>query len=143
MPAAMLRIVALLGLPALLAAPGLLAHHSTAEFDYTREVIIEGVVKEVQWTNPHSYLQVLVPTPDGDTVQWGVEFGAPAMNVRMGWRRDSVKVGDTVTMYVAPARDERTFGTLRYLTLEDGSRLDGVAVNITGQPSFRDTGVDR
>lgn len=143
MKSALLRAVVFLGLPALLAAPLLLAHHSTAEFDYSSEVVVEGEVKEVQWTNPHSFLQVLVAKPDGKTEQWGVEIGAPAMNVRMGWRKDSVKVGDKVKMFIAPARDGRTFGTLRYLTFEDGRRLDGVAVNIKRQPNFTDSSTDR
>ena len=140
---AMFKLVACAGLAGLVAAPPLLAHHSTAEFDYTREVTIEGQVKEVQWTNPHSYLQVLVPEKDGTTTQWGIEIGAPAINVRMGWRKDSVKVGDKVKMYFAPARDGRKFGTLRYLTFEDGRRLDGVAVNIKRQPNFDDASADR
>jgi hypothetical protein len=143
MRSALLRIIALVGLPALMVAPGLLAHHSTAEFDYAREVTIEGEVKEVQWTNPHSYLQVLVPAADGKKTQWGIEIGAPAINVRMGWRKDSVKVGDKVKMYFAPARDGRNFGSLRYLTFEDGRRLDGVAVNIKRQPSFTNSDADR
>ena len=143
MRSAMLRIFAILGLPALVVAPVLMAHHSTAEFDYARELTIEGTVKEVQWTNPHSYLQVLVPAEGGKNTQWGIEIGAPAMNVRMGWRKDSVKVGDKVKMYFAPARDGRNFGTLRYLTFEDGRRLDGVAVNIKRQPNFTDSNADR
>lgn len=135
--------MAIFGLPALLASTGATAHHSTAEFDYSKEVVVTGTVKEVQWTNPHSFLQVLVPGGDGKTVQWAVEIGAPAINVRMGWRKDSVKEGDKVTMYVAPARDGRPYGTLRYLTFEDGRRLDGVAVNIKRQPSFTDLSEDR
>jgi hypothetical protein len=103
------------------------AHHSTAEFDYTKTITVEGVVKEVQWTNPHSYVQVLSKGPDGATLQWGVEIGAPAINVRLGWRKDSVKIGDKVSLAIAPARDGRTFGTLRVLTFEDGRRLNGVA----------------
>jgi hypothetical protein len=46
------------------------AHHSTAEFDYTKRVVSVGKVEEVQWTNPHSYLQVLVPTEDGKSLDW-------------------------------------------------------------------------
>ena len=124
--------------PNLLAAAALLscagaarAHHSTAEFDYTRTISVEGVVKEVQWTNPHSYLQILSKGPDGEVVQWGVEIGAPALNVKFGWRKDSVKIGDKVALTMAPARDGRKFGTLRVLTLEDGRKLSGVAANIT------------
>jgi hypothetical protein len=115
----------------LLAAPeSLWAHHSTAEFDYGKTVTVEGVVKEVQWTNPHSYLQILTKGPDGATAQWGVEIGAPAINVRLGWRKDSVKIGDKVTLTAAPARDGRTFGTLRVLTFADGRQLKGVAATI-------------
>jgi hypothetical protein len=123
-----LAVAAALGLLAAPAASS--AHHSTAEFDYTRTVTVEGVVKEVQWTNPHSYLQVLAKGADGSTVQWGVEIGAPALNVRLGWRKDSVKTGDKVTMTMAPARDGRNFGTLRVLTYEDGRKLSGVAATI-------------
>ncbi len=88
---------------------------------------VEGVVKEVQWTNPHSYLQILAKGADGATAQWGVEIGAPAINVRLGWRKDSVKIGDKVSLAIAPARDGRKFGTLRVLTFEDGRTLKGVA----------------
>jgi len=103
------------------------AHHSTSEFDYTKTIAVDGVVKEVQWTNPHSYIQILSRSPDGATVQWGVEIGAPAINVKLGWRKDSVKVGDKVALTLSPARDGRNFGTLRVLTLEDGRKLNGVA----------------
>jgi hypothetical protein len=113
---------------ALLASPmSAWAHHSTAEFDYTRTITIEGAVKEEQWTNPHSYLQVLTKGADGAVTQGGVEIGAPAINVRLGWRKDSVKIGDKVTLVMAPARDGRNFGTLRVLTFEDGRKLNGVA----------------
>jgi hypothetical protein len=114
------------------------SHHSTAEFDYTKTVVVVGQVKEVQWTNPHSYLQVLAASADGtSTDQWGIEIGAPGINVRMGWRKDSVKVGDKLTLTIAPARDGRKFGTLRFLTFEDGRRLDGVANNIRGNAEFK------
>lgn len=108
-------------------AGGASAHHSTAEFDYTKTIAVDGVIKEVQWTNPHSYLQLLSRAPDGSFVQWGVEIGAPAINVKLGWRKDSVKIGDKVSLTMAPARDGRNFGTLRVLTLEDGRKLNGVA----------------
>ncbi len=106
------------------------AHHSTAEFNYAETVILRGTIKEVQWTNPHSYVQVMVPKTGGAPEQWGVEIGAPAINVRMGWRRDSVKAGDAVTLDIAPARDGRRFGTLRTLTFADGRTLNGVAIRV-------------
>ena len=111
-------------------AAQLQAHHSTAEFDYSKTVVIKGKIKELQWTNPHSYVQVLVPKKGGGFDQWGVEIGAPAINVAMGWRKNSVKAGDEITLTVAPARNGTNYGTLRFLTFADGRRLDGVAVRV-------------
>ena len=123
-------VQALMATAALLASgEAAFAHHSTAEFDYTKTITIDGVVKEVQWTNPHSYLQLLSTGPDGALVQWGVEIGAPALNARLGWRKDSVKVGDKVSLTASPARDGRNFATLRVLTLEDGRTLNGIAAS--------------
>ena len=109
-----------------------LAHHSTAEFDYSKEMTIKGVVKEIQWTNPHSYIQVLVDGPSGETVQWSVEIGSPALNINLGWRKDSVKPGDAVTMNLSPARNGKPYGTLRVLTFADGKQLNGVAAQVRG-----------
>lgn len=117
-----------------IASPGM-AHHSTAEFDYSKTVILEGTIKEVQWTNPHSYVQVMVPQKDGKLAQWGIEIGAPAINVAMGWRKNSVKLGDKVKLDIAPARSGATYGTLRHLTFADGRTLDGVAARVKTGPS--------
>ena len=118
-----------------LSAQPVAAHHSTAEFDYSKTVLLEGTIKEVQWTNPHSYVQVLVPQKDGTVAQWGIEIGAPAINVGMGWRKDSVKAGDKVKLDIAPARSGANYGTLRHLTFPDGHVLDGVAARVKAGPS--------
>ena len=81
-----------------------IAHHSTSEFDYTKQVTIKGAVKEVQWTNPHSYIQLIADGEGGEIVQWSVEIGSPSLNIGLGWRKNSVKVGDVVTMNLSPAR---------------------------------------
>ncbi len=120
-------------LPTLLLVAGVaVAHHSTAEFDYSRQTTIKGKVKEVQWTNPHSYIQLLVPEADGKTVQWSVEIGSPSLNINMGWKKDSVKIGDEVTMTLSPARSGKPYGTLRVLTKADGTELKGVAAQVGG-----------
>ena len=103
------------------------AHHSTAEFDYTKQVTIQGTVKEVQWTNPHSFIQLLVEDKDKTTVEWSVEIGSPTLNIAMGWKKTSVKRGDVVTLNLSPARNGRPYGTLRVLTFADGTELKGVA----------------
>jgi len=137
---ATVRAAAVLSAAAALCQPAL-AHHSTAEFDYTRTVTIKGTVKEVQWTNPHSFIQVLVPGTDGKTVQWAVEIGSPSLNYKMGWKKDSLKPGDAVTMTLAQARNGKPYATLRVATTTDGRELLGSAANLgkvldpaTGRP---------
>ena len=110
------------------------AHHSTTEFDYGKEVTIKGTVKEIQWTNPHSYIQLIVNGEGGTETQWSVEIGSPSLNVNMGWRKNSVKVGDVVTMNLAPARNGKPYGTLRVLTFADGQKLEGVAARVGARP---------
>ena len=111
-----------------------IAHHSTAEFDYTKQVTIKGTVKEVQWTNPHSYIQLIADGSAGEQVQWSVEIGSPSLNINMGWRKNSVKVGDVVTMNLSPARNGKPYGTLRVLTFADGQKLEGVAARVGAGP---------
>jgi hypothetical protein len=110
------------------------AHHSTAEFDYTKQVTIKGTVKEVQWTNPHSYIQLMVDEADDTKTQWSVEIGSPSLNINMGWRKNSVKVGDVITMNLSPARNGKPYGTLRVLTFADGTTLQGVAARVGAGP---------
>jgi hypothetical protein len=116
------------------------AHHSTAEFDYTRQVTIKGVVKEVQWTNPHSYIQLMADGEAGEKVQWSVEIGSPSLNINMGWRKDSVKAGDMITMSLSPARSGKPYGTLRVLTFADGRKLEGVAARVGAGPGAAPAG---
>jgi hypothetical protein len=112
-----------------LAARSTEAHHSTAEFDYSKTVVLHGTVKELQWMNPHSYVQLLVEA-NGATVEWAVEIGAPLFNMRMGWKPTSVKTGDEITMNVVPARDGSPHGSLRTLSFADGSSLPGPASTV-------------
>jgi hypothetical protein len=112
----------LLGVPAV-------GHHSTVEFDYTKVYAVVGTVKELQWTNPHSWLQVLVPGEDGEVVEWGFELGAPVFNVRMGWSNDSLVRGDEVIVVFCPTKKAKPRGTLMYVYREGEATLNGVAAN--------------
>ena len=88
-------------LPALVAFLGLLpafAHHGTAPYDLEHEVTVEGVVKEFQWTSPHSWLYVTVRNEKGEMEEWGGETGAPGMLSRRGWTSHTFKPGDAVKM---------------------------------------------
>ena len=72
-----------------------LAHHSFAMFDADKTVTVTGTVKEVEWTNPHTWLRVMVmDQASGKLVQWGFEMGPPAQQIRRGWKPDSLKPGD-------------------------------------------------
>ena len=75
------------------------AHHSiSAEFDQSKPVTFTGTVKKVEWMNPHIYTHVEVKNPDGSTTVYKVEGGPPNELYRQGWRKDTLKVGDTVTV---------------------------------------------
>jgi len=107
-----------------LAAP-LAAHHAiTAEFDQSKPIKFTGVIKKVEWTNPHIYTQVEVKEEDGRTVVYRVEGGAPNSLFRQGWRPDSFKVGETVTVTGIRAKLETSMnigGAI--ITTADGRRL--------------------
>lgn len=119
----------LIGAALALGAGSTSAHHSTVEFDYTKVYVVTGTVKELQWTNPHSWLQVMVEDENGESVEWGFELGAPVFNVRMGWSNDSVRNGDPVTVVFCPTKQARPRGTLMFVYREGQETLNGVAAN--------------
>lgn len=99
------------------------AHHSFAAFDRTRQVTLTGVVKEVQWNNPHAWIQVLVADEKGKTTEWGLECGSPNMMARTGWKSTTLKAGDRVVAVANPLKDGRPNGALVRITLPDGRVL--------------------
>jgi hypothetical protein len=103
------------------------AHHAVAaEFDTHKPITFSGTVKKVEWTNPHIYTQVEVKNPDGTTVVYRVEGGAPNSLFRQGWRRDSVNVGDTVTVQGLRAKNENSMNVGQAtITLADGRKIFG------------------
>jgi hypothetical protein len=102
------------------------AHHSTAAYDATKVMTLEGTVTEVQWVNPHSYINMMVSGADGSQVKWQILSGTPTLNIRNGWKYDDVKTGDKVTVVVHPARNEDTHsGIMRRITLANGKTILG------------------
>jgi Family of unknown function (DUF6152) len=99
------------------------AHHSFARFDRTKTVVLTGIVKEFQWTNPHAWIQINVKGANGRAVEWGAECGSPNMMVRSGWKKSLLKPGDTVTITVNPLRDGGPNGSLVTIKLADGTVL--------------------
>lgn len=96
-----------------------LSHHSFAMFDAAQVVTLQGTVKEIQWTNPHCFLQVLVPAPQG-AVEWSIEMHSPAVSQRMHWRRDTFRPGEQVTVTIHPARAGAAGGFLMSAIGPDG-----------------------
>lgn len=100
-----------------------LAHHSFANFDLNKEIAVAGTVKEVQFTNPHVWLQVMVPDGKGSQTEWSIEAGAPGMLLRTGWKPNTLKTGDAVTVVTHPAKNGEANGSLIRVTLPDGRTL--------------------
>jgi hypothetical protein len=96
----------------LAASPSAQAHHSFAMFDNTKDVTLEGTVKEFQWTNPHSWIQLMVKDASGKDVEWSLEGGSPNGLARSGWTRTSVKPGDKAVIVVHPLKDGSPGGSL-------------------------------
>lgn len=107
------------------AAPPARAHHSvSAEFDTSKPVSFTGTVKKVEWTNPHIYTQVETKGPDGKIIVYRVEGGAPNSLYRSGWRKDTLKVGETVTVSGIRAKREDSFNVGNAtITTSDGKRM--------------------
>jgi hypothetical protein len=89
-----------------LAVPAV-AHHSGAMFDDKKEVTLSGVVKEFQYTNPHSWLLVDVKSADGKVVTWGFEAEGPSTLLRAGIRRSDFAPGTPITITGHPMKDGR------------------------------------
>lgn len=100
------------------------AHHSAAMYDKTRQVTINGTVKELSWGNPHVWLYVVGKDASGKQAVWVLEGGSPASLARRGWTANTFKPGDTVTAVVMPLRDGTT-GALMGTVTHNGKLLDG------------------
>ena len=101
------------------------AHHSvSAEFDTSKPITFKGTIKKVDWTNPHIYTSVEAKTADGKTVIYRVEGGPPNSLFRQGWRKDSLKVGEEVTVTGIRAKREDSMNVGQAtITTADGRKM--------------------
>jgi hypothetical protein len=103
------------------------AHHSSAMFDMQKTVTLNGTVKQFLWTNPHSFIQLMVRNAQGREEEWSLEMTAPLHLQRLGWKRSSLKPGDRITVKIHPLRDGSKGGNVMEATAADGKPIGKAA----------------
>jgi hypothetical protein len=139
-----LRLLTLAGASAAAVGAALpaFAHHSFSMFDQTRKVAIEGTVAEVQWVNPHVWVEVDVPGADGAApTRWAVEFTSRVHLTRQGFTEEMVNPGDHVTMELSPYRDGKPGGRFWTITnLDNGAVFRDPSAQRQYEASLRESG---
>jgi hypothetical protein len=113
----------LAGLAVAISAIPAIAHHSFAMFDAQKATTLEGVIKEFQWTNPHSWILLMVDNAQGEAEQWAIEMGGPAGLARQGWKPKTLTPGMKVKSVIHPLRDGGNGGQFMAVTLPDGTQM--------------------
>jgi hypothetical protein len=97
------------------------AHHSFAMFDHEKLITVSGTLKVFEWTNPHCWLHISAPDPTtGKMADWSFEMGSVTQIAAQGWKADSVKAGDKITITGHPLKDGSRGGQYRSVKLGDG-----------------------
>src|SRR5271157_3748198 len=125
-----LGVIAGVGLMSALA----FGHHSfAAEYDSTKPMSATGTVTKVEWMNPHARFYVDVKDEAGKVTNWEFELGSPNGLMRQGWSRNSMKIGDTVSVDGSLAKDGSNLANARTVKLSDGKRLFAGSASETGR----------
>jgi len=112
------------GVGLFLASMPVVAHHSVAaEFDVNQPVTLKGAVTKVEWMNPHVWIYLDVTGENGEVTHWQCEGGAPNGLTRLGWSRDSLKVGDQVIVQGFRAKNGASTANARQVTLPNGRKI--------------------
>ena len=115
-------LIAIIGTFGLVSIPGL-AHHSSTMFDRDKEITVTGIVKEFQYTNPHSWLIIEVTNEDGSTTNWGFEAEGPSTLIRAGISKKDFAPGTKLTITGNPMRDGRSAAYWKKATREDDGKV--------------------
>ena len=117
------------------AAKPVLAHHAfAAVFDAKQPIKLTGTVTKLEWQNPHTWFYIDVKDESGNVQNWGMEMGSPNLLIRAGWSRNSLKIGDVVTVEGFRSKDGSSNGNAQIVTLTNsGQRL--FAASSQAQPA--------
>ena len=113
------------------------AHHAfAAEYDGTKPVTLRGVVRKMEWINPHAWIQLEVKNPDGTLTKWMIEGAAPNALIRRGFNRNSLLPGTELIVEGFKAKDGTNYANGRDMTFTDGKKLF-IGSSGTGAPDER------
>ena len=121
-------------IPLLFAATApVLAHHSfSAEFDSNKQVVLDGVVEKMEWSNPHSWVHIRVKNAEGKEEVWAVEGGSPNVLARLGWNKNSLPAGTKVKVRGWASKDGSLRANSQSIEFPDGRVLQ-MGTSNTGQ----------
>lgn len=102
-----------------------LAHHSFAMFANDKVQTLDGTVKAFEWINPHSWIHIATINSAGKAEEWAFEMGGPGQLAGQGWTRNSVKVGDKISVTFHPMKDGSHGGSEMSVKLPSGTVLGG------------------
>lgn len=108
---------------ALMALPALAHHSFAAEYETSKPLTLKGTVTKVEWLNPHVWFYIDVKDDSGAVQHWQCEAGPPNMLSRNGWRKDSLKPGDQVTVNGFQAKDGSNTANASHVLLPDGRKI--------------------
>ena len=111
-----------------------LAHHSFAMFDHDHQIKLTGTVSQFDWANPHVYIELDVADAAGAMKHYTIECANPGILDRVGWKFNMIKVGDKITIIIAPLRTGEPGGLLKQVTLSDGRKFSNGAP--AGKPNI-------
>ena len=120
--------LALIGATLVFLAVSAYAHHPfSAEYDWTKPVTLNGTVNKIEWTNPHATLYIDAKDQNGQTKHWTLEMGSPGALMRAGWRRNTLKKGDQVTVegWLSKSKDDKA--NVKTVKLADGRELSAAS----------------